>query len=170
MESIQTIPWYRERWPWLLMAGPAIVVAAGIATAVIAWRGSDGLVADDYYTQGLAINRVLERDARAQALGGAATVSFNPERTRVRLIFARQAAAPGAMRLVITHHTRAGLDQAIELVQIAPGVYEGAVALPAKGAYRLQLESADGLWRIGGDWNSAQDSVQLQSRQARGAQ
>ena len=39
-------PWYREPWPWILMAGPAIVVVAGIATAVIAIRTSDPLVAD----------------------------------------------------------------------------------------------------------------------------
>ena len=38
-------PWYREPWPWLLMAGPAIVVVAGVTTAVIAFRGADGLVA-----------------------------------------------------------------------------------------------------------------------------
>ena len=42
-------PWYREPWPWIIMAGPATVVVAGVATAVIAFRGADGLVADDYY-------------------------------------------------------------------------------------------------------------------------
>ena len=41
-----TQPWYRHPWPWILMAGPAIVVVAGIATAVIAVRTADPLVAD----------------------------------------------------------------------------------------------------------------------------
>ena len=39
-------PWYREPWPWILMAGPAVVVVAGIATAVIAIRTADPMVAD----------------------------------------------------------------------------------------------------------------------------
>jgi hypothetical protein len=33
-------PWYREPWPWFLMAGPGLVVVAAIATAVIAFRGA----------------------------------------------------------------------------------------------------------------------------------
>ena len=27
-------PWYRQRWPWLLMAGPAIVVVASMYTGM----------------------------------------------------------------------------------------------------------------------------------------
>ncbi len=41
-------PWYREPWPWLLMSGPATVIVAGIYTSVLAFSGTDGLVADDY--------------------------------------------------------------------------------------------------------------------------
>ena len=67
-------PWYRDRWPWLLILGPAIVVVAGIATLVIAVRSDDGLVADDYYKRGLAINQVLERVERAASLGLSANV------------------------------------------------------------------------------------------------
>ena len=50
-------PWYREPWPWLLMAGPAVVVVAGLFTAWLAVVHEDGLVADDYYKQGLGINK-----------------------------------------------------------------------------------------------------------------
>ncbi len=49
----------REHWPWLLATGPAVVVVASLASAVIAASGSDGLVADDYYKLGLTINRRL---------------------------------------------------------------------------------------------------------------
>lgn len=34
-------PWWREPMVWLVLAGPAAVVVAGIATAVIAARGAD---------------------------------------------------------------------------------------------------------------------------------
>ena len=35
-------PWYREPWPWFLMAGPAVVVVASLASAVIAFRSFEG--------------------------------------------------------------------------------------------------------------------------------
>jgi uncharacterized protein len=45
---MKTAPrWYREPWPWLLMAGPAIVVVAGLYTAYLAVTTNDALVAGD---------------------------------------------------------------------------------------------------------------------------
>jgi len=38
------------------MAGPAAVIVAGFFTMALAFRTEDGLVAEDYYKQGLAIN------------------------------------------------------------------------------------------------------------------
>ena len=61
-------PWYKEPWPWFLMAGPAIVIVAGFATAWLAIISNDGLVTDDYYKQGLAINQRLQRDHHASDL------------------------------------------------------------------------------------------------------
>ena len=58
-------PWYREPWPWILMSGPAVVVVAALATAVIAVRTADGLVAEDYYRRGVDINKRLTREERA---------------------------------------------------------------------------------------------------------
>ena len=55
-------PWYREPWPWILMSVPATAVVAGIITLWLAVSSADGLVAEDYYKQGLAINRVIERE------------------------------------------------------------------------------------------------------------
>jgi hypothetical protein len=49
-------PWYRQRWPWILMSGPAIVVVAGAITTWIAFATADTLVVDDYYRRGVSIN------------------------------------------------------------------------------------------------------------------
>ena len=48
-------PWYRQGWPWFLIALPATAVVAGIATLVIAAKTFDGMVVDDYYKEGQAI-------------------------------------------------------------------------------------------------------------------
>jgi len=40
-------PWWRELWPWLLMAGPCIAALACAVTIVLAVRGSDAQRIDD---------------------------------------------------------------------------------------------------------------------------
>jgi len=156
-----THPWYRHRWPWLLMAGPAIVVVAGAITTTIAIRTSDGLVADDYYKQGLGINRVIAREDRASELGVAATVQFNEERQRVRVILAPGIAPPQTLRLALFHGARAADDQAIVLASAGAGIYEGALREPPRGHWQLRLEDGEGTWRIEGQWKTVHSSVTL---------
>ena len=154
-------PWYREPWPWILMSGPAIVVCAGVATAVIAVETNDGRVADDYYQRGLAINKVIAREERAQALGLVATAQFNEGRDRVRVLLTSGVgpADPPILRLV--NATRSGLDQKVTLHAVGAGVYEGPVRIPVEGPWQLQLEDAHGSWRLSARWNGALEAVAL---------
>ena len=73
MSATQTrrdsLPWYKERWTWLLMLMPATAIVAGFITLWLAITSFDGLVADDYYKQGLAINQTLARANAAQERG-----------------------------------------------------------------------------------------------------
>jgi hypothetical protein len=44
MQDLQdrpALPWWRVGMVWLVLAGPAVVVVAGVLTAVIAVRGAD---------------------------------------------------------------------------------------------------------------------------------
>src|SRR4051812_18620337 len=120
MASLPAAPWYRHRWPWFLMAGPAIVVVASIGTAVLAVRTDDGVVADDYYKQGLAINETLEREQHARDLAVAATLQFNEDVTRARVVLAGHAPPPPVLKLSLIHPTRAGEDQVIALSPVTP--------------------------------------------------
>lgn len=155
------VPWYREPWPWIVMAGPAIVVVAGFATAFIAFRSGDGLVAADYYKQGLAINRVLEREARAQALGVRATVQFSESRERVRVILRMPGPAPAELRLALVHPTRAGQDQSVALRRVSEGVYAGDMGIPSSSILTLHLEDTAGAWRVAASWPTEDSSVEL---------
>ena len=42
----QSKVWYKEPWPWLLMAGPAIVVVAGFFTLYLAISRPDPVYTD----------------------------------------------------------------------------------------------------------------------------
>ena len=70
-------PWWKQRWPWLLMAGPAIVIVAGIYTGYLAFTRQDALVVGDYYKRGKAINQDLRRDRVASSLGLSMSIGYD---------------------------------------------------------------------------------------------
>lgn len=145
-------PWYREPWPWLLMAGPLAVVLAGFVTVWLAVSTEDGLVADDYYKRGLAINQTIARDAAAARHGYRARVVANPAGDRVRVYLAAGGGElPAAVRLRLVHPTRTGFDQSIELAS-AGGYYEGAIHPLRPGRWLLLLEDQERTWRLTGEW------------------
>ena len=139
-------PWYREPWPWILMSGPAIVVVAGLVTAWLAVRSDDGLVVDDYYKQGLAINQTLGRSDMAERLGISARLTFADGEVQVRLGSARE----GVLMLKLVHPTRPGMDQSVSLTMVQPGIYSGRVHPLHAGRWHVVLEQRE--WRLAGDW------------------
>lgn len=144
-------PWYREPWPWLLMAGPAIVVVAGFATLAFAVQSYDGLVADDYYQQGKAINMTMRRDLAANALGYRAAVDIDTDRGRAVVTFAGPSPSAPTLTLGLRHPTRGGMDREIVLGRNADGTYAAAFpALPA-GRWGWVIEDAGRAWRLTGD-------------------
>ena len=148
LDSATSRSWYREPWPWLLMAGPLVVVVAGFATLWLAASTDDGLVADDYYKRGLAINQTLARARNAQRLGLSAQVTLGADARRVRVLLDGAGTPAGALRLRFVHPTRVVADQTVELHAISTGVYEGALATPIAGRRVLLLEDAARTWRI----------------------
>lgn len=149
MPTLPTLvtPWYRQRWPWLLMAGPAIVVVAGFATAYIAWSTDDGVVAEDYYKRGLLINKSLARGARGAELQVGAIVHVGADgAVRVDVTGLPGAAVPAAVTLRLIHATRAGLDRVAVLARDADGAFRGRIEPPPPGRWLVSVET-DG-WRL----------------------
>jgi uncharacterized protein len=146
-DGVRAQPWYREPWPWILMAGPAAAVVAGLITAWLAISSEDGLVMDDYYKQGLAINQTLSRSEAAERLGMEAQLYLADGRVRV-LLGAK--AGRGALTLHLVHPTRAGMDQSVNLAGVEPGLYEGRLRPLRPGRWHVVLEQMD--WRLAGDW------------------
>lgn len=139
-------PWYREPWPWILMAGPALVVIAGTVTAWLAVSTSDGLVADDYYRRGLAINRELRRDQVAAERGISVSIEVRDGILRARLQIRGE--APPVLFAHLVHPTLAGEDQRLRLSLVAPGVYEAPMSAPPGPRWRVVLEGPRGEWRV----------------------
>ena len=163
-----SMPWYRHRWPWLLMLGPFLVIVAAAITLWLALRSNDGLVADDYYKQGLAINQVTSRDRRASALGLGAEMAFDPVRKMMRVVLrGGNAGTPESLVLKLSHPTRSGLDHSIRLLRDDGGGYSAAFADEPTGRWYVSLEDEAGEWRLSATWDATRQPVLVLNAAAR---
>lgn len=60
-------PWWKFAHVWLVIAGPAIVVVAGLVTFWIAAKGVDPVIDEDYYRKGIEINQTLHNPEKSFA-------------------------------------------------------------------------------------------------------
>jgi hypothetical protein len=150
-------PWYKEPWPWILMAGPGLVIVAGVITTWIAVVTSDGLVTDDYYKQGLTVNQRLQRDQHATQLGLHADVMRSGLNLRLLITASDSSVLPEAITLRLAHPTVDGLDQMVEMKSEGLGFYGGALSTEVSGRWHVTLEDPAGQWRLQGDWQAGSD-------------
>ncbi|MBI3149973.1 MAG: FixH family protein [Betaproteobacteria bacterium] len=143
-------PWYRQRAPWFLMAGPAVVIVAGAVTFWLALAHPDGLVADDYYKRGLLVERRLERDAAAARLGLRAVVAWDRGERTLRVEFQGLPELTAPPILQLRHAARPEFDRRVSLSPSAPGIYEVPLPELARGRWGVILETE--AWRLEGAW------------------
>jgi uncharacterized protein len=140
-------PWYRQRWPWLLMAGPATVVVAALVTAWVAASGADPLLANDYYKRGLLVNQLLAAQPRApEPVSGAVLRFASDGGVRVELSVVGDAALPATLRLTLARPADRGENRVTVLVRGGDGSYAGRTGPPSAGRWIVTLE-ADA-WRL----------------------
>lgn len=153
MQATDNQPWYREPWPWLLMILPLTAVVAGFITAWYAVVSSDGLVADDYYKEGMTINQTLHRDAAAAAMNLGATLRTSADAHTLHVtLTGKLAPLPNTLRLSVLHPTQPGRDHILVLHATGADVYRGLMPHLGNGRWRLILETPQGGWRLTGVW------------------
>jgi hypothetical protein len=141
--------WYKEPWPWLLAIMPTTAVIASGFTLWFAITSNDGLVVDDYYKQGNAINQIKERDHLAHSLGISAQLF--PQGTVLHLqLGGRLQTPPGKLTLQILHPTRSGDDHDVTLTWDG-SAYAGQLPHLAGSRYHAQLTPEFGNWRLTGE-------------------
>lgn len=152
--------WYKEPWPWILMAGPAIVVVAAFATFFIAHINAADLVSDDYYQDGKHINLDIKRDQAAFDRHINAQVMFSPNGDAVKVLLSGNFNPSRPLKLTLLHPAKRSFDQTVELklpAGAAPsnGPVELDAALkpiPSAQHWYVRLEDADGQWRVEDKW------------------
>lgn len=143
-------PWYKERWPWLLMVPPLVAIVVGFYTLKLAIQSWDGLVSDDYYKEGLTIQKRIDRTAKAAELGLAAWVHW--QEGRLTLWFDRdrlRTTLPHLITVRFVHPTQNGKDQQLNLV-LDDGRYWAPLPLPTMGRWHIVIEDESRQWRLSG--------------------
>lgn len=150
-------PWYRNPMVWLVISLPSTAVIAGIITVFIAANTEDGLVVDDYYKQGLAINEVINHDRKASELGLSAFVDLNADSGAVLVSLSSDKAftPPAEISFKLIHRTRSGEDQITTLISVPGGSeYRGFLKPPIiEGRWTIHVQGKDE-WRLKQDFTT----------------
>lgn len=142
-------PWYRQAWPWFLIALPASAVFGGIATLILAVQSPNALVVDDYYKEGLAINRQIHRQTAARDMGLSGLLRSDGRQLSLDLR-AAEAVTDDNVILQFIHVTRAELDREVIMQRQADGRYQTALPELTHGTtWNLRLQGGDNSWELG---------------------
>ena len=170
----QTIrPWYKEFWPWMMLGILGSSVIVGTTYLVMSIVSFDGMVEDDYYKHGLAINQVLEKDHRAAALGLSAELRIDDLTGDITLELQGDTPATEAQRkelrperliLALIFPAQDGRDQTLTLERVRDNHYIGQAPNQLKYRWYLQVapDGADADWRLTGEARfPSQDPISL---------
>jgi hypothetical protein len=172
LHAVPAMPWWRHRWPWLLMAGPALVLVAGSYTSYLAYSRQDALVVGDYYKQGKAINQDLRRDRAASALGLNVALHYDAGAGTLagRIVSLAGAAAPaGTLELHLAHATQPEKDIRLTLYPDTEGNFKVPLPMLERSRWTVLVENASREWRLEGHWEWPQQrdvTLQADQRQA----
>lgn len=156
----QSAPWYKHFWPWFIICLMGTAITASLITVYIAVDGSDDVVSDTYYKDGLAINQSLDQDQLATELG--ITVSLHLSEKEIIANISSTDELPSQLVLNLLHPASDELDQKVFLFHEGNGQYKGAGALPDQRYYVQLIGSNKGrLWRVSGEYIPGQPLLTL---------
>ena len=141
-----TKPWYRYGLLWLVISIPVASVISSAVLITVATTHKDGMVVDDYYKQGKAINQVLVRDDFARAADIHAQIQFSPAGLVKVQLKAKQPILLGPLTLKLVHSIKPQLDQMTLLKAESPYHFIGHLKDFRPGRWYVQLETPQ--WRL----------------------
>ncbi|HDX8365192.1 TPA: FixH family protein [Aeromonas dhakensis] len=149
-------PWYRQFWPWFIIALPTAAVIGSISTAIIASKDGVNLVAEDYYKQGKEINQDLSKFDRAEALNIHIALEVNGNELTLKPL-SGDIPAGQALYLSLFHPTLAGMDSEYMVTADGNGVYRLLLDKPLTGKWHVRVDAFNHEWRL-------QETVQLPTK------
>ncbi|MFY1667497.1 FixH family protein [Pseudomonas sp. Pseu.R1] len=146
-----TAPWYRHRWPWIIIGILACSVTLTLSMVTIAVNHPDNLVSDNYYEAGKGINRSLDRELLAQTLKLRATVTLDDVTGEADLRLTGDS-QPETLVMNLISPTQPEKDRKIVLARVPaqPGRYVGQLSDNVEGRRFVELLGVENsqTWRL----------------------
>ncbi|XUO87662.1 FixH family protein [Halomonas sp. KM072] len=146
-------PWYKQFWPWFLLALLSSSIVVSTTFAVLSVKTADGMVVqEDYYEHGKAINMVLAKQERANELGLSAELRIDPLTSDIVLDLTGDD-RPETLYLTLIFPTQDDRDQEFVLQHVREGRYitQGPDNLRYRWYIQLQPQQTDADWRLIGE-------------------
>lgn len=170
MNQPASLPWYKQFWPWFLIALPASAVIASLYTLSLAVRTTDSLVTVSDEGMDVVAERHRAAENRAAALEISAQLSIDAASGAIHMSLKRglMDGSPKSVQLLLSHPTDAARDRTVILDAALPdsdgnpGFAGHFVAVPGGRWYVVLTPAGDATdqWRLNGVWNG-QESVRL---------
>jgi len=158
MQREDTLPWYRQFWPWFIIALPASAVVAGLFTLWLSMQTDDSLVIQSRDGINVVTERNLAAEKEAHRLGLSATLHIQAKTGAVQLTMSAlpDVQLPQSLQLRMRHPTMASRDASIELLRAIPNAdgqatWAGHFTTPPKDRLYVTLSAGDN-WRLAGEW------------------
>ncbi|WP_438465221.1 FixH family protein [Marinomonas sp. PE14-40] len=138
-------PWYKQFWPWFVIAIPVSSMIVGVIQISFALNSPNDMVVDNYYKEGLGINKVIGKRNLATELNISASIAV--DNTTGEVILTTENAQEQILTLNFYNSAISDKDFNIKLSRIADNQYRGSLDKSISGIWNLYLESAVG-WQI----------------------
>ena len=161
MTEHDTKPWYRQFWPWFIIALPASAVIASLYTLSLAVRTTDSLVVSSDDGMDIVASRHLaaERYAAEHGLEADITIDLQSGAIRVSVSTVTAVEWPKTLQLLFSHPAFADRDRVVSMTAAMPNrdgspVWSGHLVDVPAGRWYVVLADGD-TWRLSGGWSGA---------------
>lgn len=151
MDREDTLPWYRQFWPWFIIAVPASAVVAGFYTFWLALQTTDSLL-----VRPTESSLAAENEAQRLELEALINIDIATGAVVVTMSSTKPFETSQALELQMSHPTIAARDQIIMLLPAIPNTagqptWAGHFVDSPDGRRYITLSSGNS-WRLSGEW------------------
>lgn len=141
-------PWYKEPWPWFLIAVIVLPMLVAVVRMNIYNQYKVDMVVDDYYKKGKAINQEFDREERAAEFNIVIFATIKEDSILLELNHNRKLAEVPSLFIAFYHATQSEKDFKVIATKRADGLYSATFDHPIDGKWQLTLESHDKSWKV----------------------